>query len=140
MFIVGAIIFMLLLAAAVLVKRRAKRSLSDDQRELIGSSEQNGWWLLVPAAVLGGALALTPHLIGKSRWLLPSLMVGVFAVAVGFSVSDVRRAARSGLPVDLYSLPSQPAFERDYGVGRAVSLARHVVMVLAMNSRLPLGR
>jgi len=100
MFIVGAIIFMLLLAAAVLVKRRAKRSLSDDHRELIGSSEQNGWWLLVPAAVLGGALALAPHLISKSHWLLPSLMVGVFAAAAGFSVLDVRRAARSGLPVD----------------------------------------
>jgi len=100
MFIVGAIIFMLLLAAAVLVRRRAKRSLSDDHKELIGSSEQNGWLLLVPAAVLGGGLALTPHLIGKSHWLLPSLMVGVFAVAVGFSVSDVRRAAWSGLPVD----------------------------------------
>ena len=100
MFIAGAIIFMLLLAAAVLVKRRAKRSLSDDHRELIGSSEQNGWLLLVPAAVLGGALALAPHLIGKSRWLLPLQMVGVFAAAVGFSVLDVRRAARSDLPVD----------------------------------------
>ena len=100
MFTAGAIIFMLLLAAAVLVKRRAKRSLSDDHKELIGSSEHNGWLLLVPAAVLGGALALAPHLIVKSHWLLPSLMVGVFAAAVGFSVLDVRRAARSGLPVD----------------------------------------
>ena len=100
MFIAGAIIFMLLLAAAVFVKRRAKRSLSDDHKELIGSSEQHGWLLLVPPTVLGGALALAPHLIVKSHWLLPSLMVGVFAAALGFSALDVRRAARSGLPVD----------------------------------------
>lgn len=100
MFIAGAIIFMLLLAGAILVKQRAKRSLSDDHKELIGSSEQNGWWLLVPAAVLGGALALAPHLMGKSHWLLASLMVGVFAAAAGFAALDLRRAARSGLPAD----------------------------------------
>ena len=100
MFIAGAFIFMLLLAAMVLVKRRAKRLLSDDYKELIGSSEQNAWLFLIPPVVLGGALALAPHVIGKSHWLLPSLMVVVLAAAVGFSVLDVRRAARSGLPVD----------------------------------------
>ena len=100
MFIAGATIFMLLLAAAVLVRRRAKRLLSDDHKELIGSSEQHGWLLLVPPAVVAGALAFAPHLIVKSHWLLPSLMVGVLAAAIGFSALDVRRAVRSGLPVD----------------------------------------
>ena len=101
MFIAGAIIFILLLAAAaVLVRKRAKRLLSDDHKELIGSSEQHGWLLLVPPAVLAGVLAFAPHLIVKSHWLLPSLMVVVLAAAIGFSALDVRRAVRSGLPMD----------------------------------------
>ena len=48
-----------------------------------------------------------------------------------------RSASNSvGLASGLYSLSSQPAFERAFGVGR---LSRHVVMVLAMTNRLRAG-
>ena len=96
---IAFLVFILLLAASQLLNSRAMVGLTTEHKALVADTwSARGVWPLIAIAVIYGIQSLVSHFIGYPSWLLPIFVVVLLASSVAFTVSDLRRLARLGLP------------------------------------------
>ena len=126
---VAIILFLLSTAANQMLKARAHRTLTTEQKALASDagSSRRPWFLVVIAAIYGIWTLAVDHVTQShwehGHWLLPTLIVVMFTLCLCWSIAQVRRLSRMGLPEH---------YIRIARVGSTISLAGLAVLLAFM--------